>query len=412
MDFKNWNGKKKVLAILGGLLAIVGLVVTVFLVDRVQNLRGRAEKSTTISLNPPTQEVAPGENATLDVVLNPGTNQVNFVKLQISYDSSTFSLDGDSYFELDPASGMRLAKPLEIPTPGIMIVTLDVGSDPTKVIRTTQRIGTITLPVNSDAQAGGQNITIDTNQTQVRSIQSNDAFNENVLANVQNATISITGGICVPNVGYCSWDASENATSYHYIVTETSDGTVIEEGDVDSETTQIDFPTEDGKTYRCEVVAKNECGESSPSDGESTCEIPSVTPTPSTVQTGTPTPSKTGTPTPSKTGTPTPSKTGTPTPTKTGTPTPSKTNTPTPTASPTPTNRPSSTPTPTTPQGFTNSPTPTTPQGGISTPTPTPVEIAVSTPIPTLPPTGNPVVITGLIGGFLFLLGGLALLFL
>ena len=379
MDFRNWNGKKKVLAILGGLFAVVGLVVTVFLVDRVQDLRGRAEKATTISLNPPTQEVAPGENATLDVVLNPGTNQVNFVKLHIKYDSSVFSLDGDNYFELDPASGFRLAKPLEIPTPGLMVITVDVGSDPTKVIRTTQRIGTITLPVNSDAQAGGQSITIDTNQTQVRSIQSNDAFNENVLANVQNATISITGGICVPNVGYCSWDPSGNATSYHYIVTETSDGTVIEEGDVDSETTQIDFPTEDGKTYRCEVVAKNECGESGPSEGESTCEIPLVTPTPS------------------KTGTPTPTKTGTPTPTKTGTPTPSKT------------------PTPTTPQVVINSPTPTTPQGGVETPTftPTPTtEIAVSTPIPTLPPTGNPVVITGLIGGFLFLLGGLALLFL
>lgn len=384
MDFRNWNGKKKVLAILGGLLAIVGLVVTVFLVDRVQDLRGRAEKSTTISLNPPTQEVAPGENATLDVVLNPGTNQVNFVKLQIFYDSSTFSLDGDSYFELDPASGMRLAKPLEIPTPGIMIVTLDVGSDPTKVIRTTQRIGTITLPVNSDLPGGVEkDITIDTTQTQVRSIQSNDAFNENVLANVQNAKIIITGGVCIPNVGYCSWDASENATAYHYKVTDTSNNRIVEEGDVDAETTQIEFPTVDGKTYKCEVIAKNECGESSPSEGESTCEIPSATPTPS----------KTSTPTPSKTNTPTPSKTITPIPT----------------------NRPTSTPTPTTPQVVINSPTPTTPQGGVETPTftPTPTtEIAVSTPIPTLPPTGNPVVITGLIGGFLFLLGGLALLFL
>ncbi len=404
MDIKNWNGKKKVIAILGGLLAIVGLVVTVFLVNRVQDLRGRAEKSTTISLNPPAQEVAPGENATLDVVLNPGTNQVNFVKLYVKYDSSSF-IDQDNVFELDPASGMRLVEQPTMTTPGELVITLDVGSDPTKVIRTTQRLGTINIQAMGDAKSGESDVTIDTSRTQVRSIEAKDAFNENVLANVSNAKITITGGVCVPNVGFCSWDASGNATGYHYVVTNVDDNKEVEQGDVDADITQIDFPTEPGKTYRCEVIAKNECGESSPSDGEGTCEIPSVTPTPSIVNTGTPTPTKTGTPTPSKTGTPTPSNTGTPTPTKTGTPTPSKTGTPTP----------SKTPTPTTPQVVINSPTPTTPQGGVETPTftPTPTtEIAVSTPIPTLPPTGNPVVVTGLIGGFLFLLGGLALLFL
>ncbi len=409
MDFRNWNGKKKVLAILGGLFVIVGLAVTVFLVNRVQDLRGRAEKATTISLNPSSQEVSPGENATLDVVLNPGVNQVNFVKLHIKYDSSVFSLDGDNYFELDPESGFRLSKPIEIPTPGEMIITVDVGSDPTKVIRTTQRIGTITLPVNSDFEGGVEkDVVIDTDKTQVRSIQSNDAFNENVLANVENAKIIITGGVCVPNTGICSWDAADKATKYKYKISEfnrtESEGIVVEEGEVDSETTQVEFPTKPGLTYKCEVVAKNECGESAPSEGESTCEIPSVTPTPSIIETGTPTPTKTGTPTPSKTGTPTPSKTSTPTPTI-----PEEEE---PTNTPTPTNKPTSTPTPTTPRVATNTPVPTTPQGGISTPTPTPVEIAVSTPIPTLPPTGNPVVITGLVGGFLFLLGGLVLLFL
>ncbi len=397
MDIKNWNGKKKVLAILGGLLAIVGLVVTVFLVDRVQDLRGRAEKSTTISLTPPSQTISAGEDAKLDVVLNPGTNQVNFVKFTIKFDPDKFD-PSLTVFNVDPNSPLRAIGGSSFTSydadNGTVTFTVDVGSDPTKVVRGNPvTVGTLLVPSRDDS-TGTEQISFDEANTQVRSINATDAFNENVLLNTVPATVTITGGVCVENVGFCSWDPSENATSYHYIVTDTEDNSVVEEGDVDSDTTQIDFPTEDGKTYKCEVVAKNECGESSPSEGESTCEIPSVTPTPS------------------KTGTPTPSKTGTPTPSKTGTPTPS------PSDSPTPTKKPTSTPTPTTPGGATNTPTPTTPQGGAETPTPTftptptPVEIVVSTPIPTLPPTGNPVVITGLIGGFLFLLGGLALLFL
>jgi hypothetical protein len=50
------------------------------------------------------------------------------------------------------------------------------------------------------------------------------------------------------------------------------------------------------------------------------------------------------------------------------------------------------------------------------TATPIPTNIIAqgptNTPAPTLPPTGSPVVLGGIVGGLLFLLGGLALLFL
>jgi hypothetical protein len=299
----NWNGKKKVLALLAGMFVVVGLIVTVFLVQKVQEIRSRAEKATTISLAPSTQEVSPGEDATLDIVLNPGVNQVSFVKLYIKYDSSAF-IDKDNLFELDPASGMRLVEQPTMATPGEVVITLDLGSDPTKAIRSTQRLGTLNIQAMGDAKSGVKNVTIDSSQTQVRSIQSTDAFKENVLANVSNATITISGGVCVPNVATCSWDVSENATAYHYKVTDLGDNSIVEEGDVDSNTTQIDFPSEAGKTYKCEVIAKNECAQSSPSEGQSTCEVPSSTPTPK--NTSTPTPKPSSTPTPKNTSTPTP----------------------------------------------------------------------------------------------------------
>ncbi|MEK9206864.1 MAG: hypothetical protein AAB922_00125, partial [Patescibacteria group bacterium] len=77
----NWSGKKKVLALFGGVLAIVGLIITIFLVQKVQEIRSRAEKATVLSLTPPNQNVIPGDKAKLDIILNPGTNQVNFVKV-------------------------------------------------------------------------------------------------------------------------------------------------------------------------------------------------------------------------------------------------------------------------------------------------------------------------------------------
>lgn len=373
MNINNWSGKKKILAILAGILAIVGIIVTIFLVQRQQEFRGRAEKATILTLAPPNQNVEPGQDAKLDLVINPGTNQVNFVKFTIQFDPDKFD-PSLTVFNVNPNSPL---KPLgdssftSYTTDGKVTFTLGVGSDPAKVVRESIKLGTMLIPTREDAVPGSERISFDEENTQVRSINAPDAFNENVLASTVPATITIIG-VCKPNVATCTWGASDGATSYHYVVTDIDEGRIVEEGDVDSTITGIEFPSEPGKTYKCEVTAVNECAQAQPSEDEVTCPVPSATPTPS--------------------------PTGTPTPTISPTPTP--------------TPRPSSTPTPTTPVGATSTPTPTTPQGGIETPTPTTAFAATETPVPTLPPTGSPVVITGIIGGILFILGGLVLLFL
>lgn len=174
---------------------------------------------------------------------------------------------------------------------------------------------------------------------------------------------------CIPNEGFCEWDQTPDATSYHYTVTETGSGSVVTEGDVAAPTTKITFTTEDNKTYLCSVYAINSCGEGPVGEGQSTC---SVSPTPTVTGTPSPTPTGTPSPTPTPTGTPSPTPTGTPSPTPTvpvatatptGTPSPTPTGTPVPTSTPVPTNTPIATATPTTPQqivaGPTNTPTPT-----------------------------------------------------
>ncbi len=373
MNINNWSGRKKVLAILGAVFAIVGLIVTIFLVQKVQEIRSRAEKSTTLTLSPPNQNVNPGEDAKLDVAINPGVNLVNFVKFTIKFDPTKFD-PSLTVFNIDPNSPLKSLGDSSFTSytkDGEVTFTLVVGADPTKVVRSTIKLGQILLPARLDAEGGAQQVAFDETKTQIRSIRGADAFSENVFLRGAPATVTITA-VCKPNISTCSWDASDGATSYHYIVKEVPDirvetnRKVILEGNTSS--TSVEFPSIPGKSYSCEVTATNECGFATPGVAVSTCPVPSVTPTP--------------TPTPSGTPSPTPSVSPTPKPTATPTPSPTPTNSPTPTAVSSPT------------------PAPTRPQGGIETP------------VPTLPPTGSGVVAGGIIGGILFILGGLALLFL
>lgn len=380
MNFRTWTKGKKILAAFIAIFFLVGIAVTVYLVQRQQEIRSHAQKATVLSLAPPNQSVAVNSNAKLDVLIDPGVNQVNYIKFTVKFDPTKFDSPSVT-FTPNPSSPMQLVQPPTI-AQGQITVILGVGNDPTKVIQTLQNLGSLTLTAGvqnntqePDLILGPTDITFDESQSQVRSVGSTDAFNENVLQSVVNAKVTITSGICRPNISTCYWDSSDGATSYHYQIKEkdsatTAEGTIIKEGDTSD--TSVDFNSIPGKTYECHVVATNQCGSSSEFVGSSTCPVPSVTPVPSISLTPTPGPSSTPTPSPTP-----------PIPTEV-----------------------ISTPTP----------TPTTPVVEVVTATPIPTNVIVQgptlTPRPTLPATGNPVVYGGIVGGVLFVLGGLALLLL
>jgi hypothetical protein len=380
MNLANWSPRKKLLAMGALLFAIVGIVLTIFLVQRQHDLRSRAERSTTISLSAHEADLAPGDEAKFDVTVNPGTNQVNFVKLTINYDPQVFSGDENS-FELDSSSPLQVVSDPSV-SDGSLTVSLGVGSDPTRVIQSIQKIGSLKLTVVEDAPSGPSEVRFDDENTQARSIAGGDAFNENVLASTQPATVEIGGGVCVPNVGKCSWSPVSGADSYHYktrIAPEAGEESVLDEGNTSE--TSVEFDTVPGNAYRCEVFAVNGCGEGPEGESESECPIPTATPTP------------------------TPTSTPTPTPTASPTPSPSPSPSPSPTASPTP----APTLVITQPPQIVITDTPEQPVGG---PEEVPIE-EVASPSPTLPPTGvNTGVIGGILGGVLLIIGGLALLFL
>lgn len=307
--------KRITIALLGLAILVVGLIVAVFLTGKQQELRQRAEKATKLSLFPDRATATPGKDLELEVKIDPGINQVNFVQFEINYDWDKFEADSQS-FELNTASGLSLLKDPEVPTgpPGTITVTLSIEGNPSNVITSAKPIGTIILRTRENAKGDSQVRFNDAN-TIVRSIGAIDPSTQNVLSSTTGSQVTIGAGICVPNQGTCEWSAVTGANSYHYKILDDK-GATVKEGDTSETKVTFQTNTQTKTTYTCKVTATSVCGIGPEGEASATCEV-SPTPTPTPTPTTTPTPTPTSTPTP----TPMPTTTVTPTPTVTSGPT-------------------------------------------------------------------------------------------
>jgi len=195
MNF-NFSGKK-ILLIGFAVVMLVGIPLTVFLLQQQQEVRSRAEKSTNISFTPDSSQTAPiqkavGDSIPLDIMVNPGKNLVSFVKLEIQYDPEKLATTAAGF----QANTVAFPSVLEGPvyTPGKIAVTLSVGPDPTKSIQTTTKAATITFKALAGTPQGTPTLVTYGATTQVLSLGSNDQASENVLSSATPATIIIGGG--------------------------------------------------------------------------------------------------------------------------------------------------------------------------------------------------------------------------
>jgi len=162
----------------------------------------KVSPSTTINFNPTPQTVAVGQNINLDIIMNPGTNQVDFAKLVINYDPTKLAIlpAGPAICPARPTDAFCpniLAFPVVLQppvyTPGAISVTLSVGGGPQSVIQVSTKIATVTFKAIAPTNLGSTQITIDKQQSQILSIASTDYFNQNVLSSITPAIITITG---------------------------------------------------------------------------------------------------------------------------------------------------------------------------------------------------------------------------
>lgn len=178
-------------------ILLVTIPIVVFLLQQQQQTKSTAAPTTTLSFSPSSATTTTGATVNFDVIVNPGQNQVSFVKLDITYDKTKLetSSTGTSCADaLCPATA-TFPSTLEGPTynPGEILVSLSVGADPTKVVQTTTKVATITFKTIATTGDTPTQIKFG-NQTQVLSIATADQPSENVwISNPNPASLTITG---------------------------------------------------------------------------------------------------------------------------------------------------------------------------------------------------------------------------
>lgn len=186
---------KKILAIGFVLVLLVAIPLTVFLVQQQQKTKIGAVAATTLTLTPASSTVAPGTNVTLTVNVNPGNNQVSFVKFTLTYDPGKLT-KADTGLAVTPwkASNGDTVTPQVLQGPtyddanGKMSMTISVEASPQHVISTPTQIASVTF--NTTNLTDSTTVNIDKGTSQVLSIGSTDQFNENVLLDTVGATIN------------------------------------------------------------------------------------------------------------------------------------------------------------------------------------------------------------------------------
>ncbi len=181
----------------GIVLVLVLLPLILFSVRKKQEPRSRASASTTLFFAPTSSTSTPmqtttGSNLSVDLMVNPGNNNVSLIKLEIDYDPSKFSLNQSNAFTVNSLSFPQI---VEGPfySSGKVQVVLSIGSDTSKVITTTTKVGTLTLAATTDTANTTTSVTIGSN-TSILSTAASDSPSENVLSSTQPAIVMIASG--------------------------------------------------------------------------------------------------------------------------------------------------------------------------------------------------------------------------
>lgn len=174
-------------------LLLVGIPVTIYLLQQQQEIRSRATPATTLYFEPDSSgtpiNAAVGQSIPLDLYIDPGSNLVTSVKLEIQYDSDRLSVAEDAFQANSAAFPSILSGPIY--SPNKIQVSMSVGVDLTKSISTRTRVATITFKaVSNTTDTSPTQITFSGN-TVVTSSSSQDEFSENVLASTNPARILI-----------------------------------------------------------------------------------------------------------------------------------------------------------------------------------------------------------------------------
>lgn len=177
------------------LMAIISVPIIIYS-QKQEEVRSRAAAATVLTFSPTSSVAQPiqknvSDPLTLDVMLNPGTNAISILKLDIQYDPNKF-LPGTNPIVINSAAFSTIVEgPVVDSNIGNIVVTLSVGTDPTKAIKTLTKIATINLIANSTTQGSGPTVVGFGPQSQALSVAVSDQSSQNVLATAMPDYIAI-----------------------------------------------------------------------------------------------------------------------------------------------------------------------------------------------------------------------------
>jgi len=162
--------------------------------QRRQETRSRANVSTSLSFFPNSTINAPiqkniGDPVSIDIMVNPGLNLISFVRFQIKYDPSKLALANINAFVPNTTAFPNTIEG-PITTNDTLAASVSIGSDPTKVIQTTTKLGTLNFKAIGTTGDTPTQITY-TALTQALSAGSNEQATENILSTTTPAYILI-----------------------------------------------------------------------------------------------------------------------------------------------------------------------------------------------------------------------------
>lgn len=187
--------KKNVIVGVVLLALLISIPFTVSQLSKQRETRSRAAASTSLLFSPDSSPSSPiqvntGDSFTLDIYVDPGSFPVTFVKYQVQFDASKVKLDTSNPFDLNSNIFTNVEGP--ITGNGTIAESVSIGSDPTKVITTKTKIGTLHFSAIDTTNGGTTPITY-TTVSQALSSGTNTQASQNVLSTTTPAYIAING---------------------------------------------------------------------------------------------------------------------------------------------------------------------------------------------------------------------------
>lgn len=177
------------------LLLLVGIPASVYLVQQQQEIRSRAASNTRLSFQPESSGSNPitrsiGEDIALDIMLDPDTNLVNFVRIEVLYDSDKLATASANAFSPNLDVFTNVIGPTY--SPNKIVFILSAENNPNKYISTKTRVATITLRAIANTDAGPTLVRFGAKpNTLITSANTTDEAAENVFQGSDPATIVI-----------------------------------------------------------------------------------------------------------------------------------------------------------------------------------------------------------------------------